>query len=316
VITLAQIEQEVARRLGPFQVLVADSSSPTISTTSFGVMPDLQTSLALDEVSNLFALRRGLHSDGTAVVMNPLDRQRRVAAVDSSKGSFEVDRPWQNPLDPSEVVEFHHLDPAQELRPVVLAGLRRLTVEDRFLLGPGFVYECDLTAAVPWLTSPTQVRNVQVGPSPGGWPGGWGGMIDLPFEVFMECGHVWLRVANGDMSPYYGGLYITATHAYYDLANGCPGGVPVNDGDTLDCDIDWAASMGHVEAWHLLPARMQAAAGAGWQASQSMAVAEATRQSWIHRPPTRDRFAFDRVEMWGFGGGWSDGARRPTVVNS
>lgn len=317
-ITLAQLELELARRVGPFKVLTADATSPTISTTTFGVMPYLQSSLELDEISNLFALRRGVHADGTPVAtINPLDRQRRVATVDASKGTFEVDRPWQNPLDPSEQVEFHHLDPEQELRPAALAGLRRCTVEDRFLLGPGFVYECDLTASVPWLTTTSQVRAVQVGPNPGGWPGTWGGAIDIPFETFMECGHVWIRVANGDMSPYYGGLYITALHSYVDLASGCPGTDPSLDTSTFACDLSWAAAMGHIEAWHTLSARMQAAAGAGWQSSQAMAAAEASRQAWLHRPPSRDRFGFDRVEMWGFGGsGWSDSARRPTVVNS
>lgn len=315
-ITLAEIEQEVASRVGPFKVLTADPTTPTISTTTYGVVPYLQSSLELDEVSGMFMLRRGVHADGTTLTINPLDRQRRVHAVDASKGTVEADRPWQNPLDPNEVVEFHHLDPGQELRPAVLAGLRRCTVEDRFLLGPGFIYECDLTAAVPWLTNPSQVRLCQAGPNPGGWPGAWGGMIDLPFVAFEECGHVWLRIANGDMSPYYGGIYVTALHSYADLANGCPGGTPAGDSDVLSCDLDWAAAMGHVEAWHRFTARLQAAAGAGWQSSQTQAATEATRQAWLNRPPTHDRFAFDRVEMWGFGKGWTDGNRRPTVVNA
>lgn len=315
--TLAAIEQEVAQRCGPYKSLTADGTTPTLSTTTFGVVPYLQSSLEIDELGGLYALRRGIHADGSLVAnFNPLDRQRRVQTVDNSRGSFEVDRPWQNPLDPREQVEFHHLDPEQELRPAVLAGLRRCTVEDRFLLGPGFIYEADLTAAVPWIVSPNQVRNCQIGPNAPGWPGIWGGMIDLPFEVFDECGHVWLRVANGDMSPYYGGIYITAMHSFGDLAGGCGGGPPVADTDTLSCDLDWAAAMGHIEAWHRLAARMQAAAGAGWQASQAMASAEATRQAWIHRPPTRDRYGFDRVEMWGFGRGRNDAYRRPTVVNS
>jgi hypothetical protein len=314
--TLAEIEQEVASRIGPFKALVADPTTPTISTTTFGVIPYLQTSIELDEVSGMYALRRGVHADGTTFTVNPLDRQRRVHAVDASKGTLEADRPWQNPLDPSEVVEFHHLAPAQELRPAVFAGLRRCTVEDRFLLGPGFVYEADLTAAVGWITTTQQVRNVQVGPYPGGWPSSWGGAIDLPFATFMECGHVWVRIANGDMSPYYGGLYITATHSYIDLAGGCPGGDPDDDDAAFSVDIDWVAAMAHAEAWHRFTARLQAAAGAGWQSSQTMAAAEATRQAWLHRPPTRDRFGFDRVEMWGLGGGWSDANRRPTVVNA
>jgi hypothetical protein len=314
--TLAAIEQEVARRVGPYKILTADATTPTISTTTFGVMPYMQSSLALDEFSGLYALRRGVHADGSAVAtLNPLDRTRRVLSVDSSKGVFEVDRPWQNPLDPVEVVEFHHLDPEQELRPAVLAGLRRCTAEDRFLLGPGFVYEADLTAAVPWLTTPNQVRLCQAGPNPGGWPGVWGGMIDLPFETFMECGHVWLRIANGDMSPYYGGLYITALHSFVDLAGGCPGGA-IEDAANFSCDLDWAAAMGHIEAWHLGPARLQAAAGVGWQSTQQMAANEASRQAWLHRPPSRDKYAFDRVEMWGFGQGRNDGSTRPTVVNS
>jgi hypothetical protein len=160
------------------------------------------------------------------------------------------------------------------------------------------------------------VKNVQVGPSPSGWPSTWGGVIDLPFAAFEECGHVWLRVGNGDMSPFYGGLYITATHSYVDLAGGCPGGDIVDEAG-FTCDLDWVAAMAHVEAWHRLAARLQAAAGAGWQATQAMAAQEATRQAWVHRPRTRDRYGFEMVTMWGLSGqGWNDGSRRPTVVNS
>lgn len=316
-ITLAQLEQEVARRIGPFKVLVADPSTPTISTTTFGVVPYLQTSLELDEVSNLFALRRGIRADGQVVTLNPLDRQRRVRSVDASKGTFEADRPWQDPLDPLEVIEFHHLDPEQELRPVILAGLRRCIVEDRFQIGPGYIYECDLTAVVPWLTDTNQVRDVQVGPYPSSWPGWWGGPRALPFEVFDECGHVWLRVSGaGDIAPFYGGLYVTALHNHGDIVNSCGGGPAAQDGDVLQCDVDWAAAMCHAEAWHLMPARLQAAAGAGWQATREQAAAEATRQAWVHRPPRRDRWSFSRTELWSMGGGMNDGARRPTVVNS
>jgi hypothetical protein len=319
--TLAQIEVATARRLGPFWYLAADPQSPTTATPSFVFVPSLQSTIDQDLVTNLYLLRRGVLTDGTPVVVPPNDRVRSIFSVDASNGRVQPDRPWQISPFPGEQFEVHHLHPDVELRPAVLAGLRRCFFEDRVQLDPGYYYEFDVTALLPYITDQQQVRRAQVGPWPSGWPGWWRGPLELPFAAFGDGAHVWLRISGSVYwGPFWGGVLLTLHRDHFSWVNGqdTPLG-PQSDNDVLACQIDWAAAAAHVEAWTRFPARLQAAAATGLQASKQEAAAELQHQGYLHRLPIYDPHQFDRMELWSLGGGnYSDATYRGArmVVNS
>jgi len=321
--TLAQIEQELARRVGPFDFLIADPQSPTTATASYVMIPALQSSLNQDLYTNLWLLRRGVLGDGTATpaAIPTYDRLRSVYVIDASNGRLQPDRPWQISPYPNEQFEVHHLNPDTQLRVAIQAGLRRCFFEHRVQLAAGYYYEFDVTNALPYVTDQTQIRRAQVGPWPSGWPGWWRGPLDLPFATYGDSGHVWIRISGSVYwGPFWGGILLTLHRNHFGWVNSTdtPNG-PWNDSDQLSCDMDWAVSAAHIEAWMRYPARMQAAAAGGLQATQQMAATEFQRQGALHRLPVYDLIQFDRMELWGLGGGnYRDATYRGArmVVNS
>jgi hypothetical protein len=285
VITLSQLEQEVARRTGPFFQAAQDNSTPTTSTTAAAYMPTLKTSALLGGPENLWLLRRGVLAGGapTPQPVIATDRVRMVQTFDSGAGRVVVDRNWSNPMQPGELADFCHLHPEQELRVATLAGLRRCFFSDRGRVTPNVNGSItDLTVTLPWLTSPQQVLRLQNGYDVRG-----GG--DKPFSSYSQAGHVLVTGAsNAD--------YVTVLRPVATWVNDTdtPGG-PTADGDTLAVDLDYAASAGHIEAWHLFPAHLFAAAAGNLQASQQMAAAEFTRQSLIWAPHAPAEIAFHQV---------------------
>lgn len=290
-ITLARLEQEVARRTGPFFQAAQDASVPTTSTTIAAYMPTLKTTALLGGPENLWLVRRGIHDDGTPVdppFNNSADAVRMVQAFDSSAGRVIVDRNWRYPMQPSELADFCHLHPDQELRPSVLAGLRRCFTTEviQALVTDGYG-NIDLTSQAFWITAPNQVLRAQYG-----W---YRPYTDAPFDTTMMSGHVMLTNTSGPYWP--SNIWVTALRPVWSLVNGvdAPDG-PTTDADELDVDLDYAASAGHIEAWHLYPSHMQAAAAGGLQATQQMAAREFTRQSMIWAPTGGSRrVAFNEV---------------------
>jgi hypothetical protein len=291
-ITLAQLEQETARRLGPFLLTAADPQVPNPSAPNWVIVPYLRSALDQDQVTNLWLLRRGVHADGTPVAgYDARDRARQVLSYDAQQGRVVPDRDWYLAPDPQEQLEFHHLDPEHELRVATLAGLRRCFFEDRFQLGAGVVCEADLTAALPWLDETCQVVRVQAGPP------NCGPLGDVPYSTFMECGHVWLRVGSAGCASAGGsGLLVTVRRAHSTWVNGADStSGPMADTDTLEVDLDYAASAAHIEAWHHFPARLYEAAAGNLQATQAMAATEFTRQARAHAPRRAGRVAFSTL---------------------
>jgi hypothetical protein len=284
--TLADIERATARRVGPYYQAFADRQVPTTANFEYVLVPSLRSTVEQDLVTNLWLLRRGVDVDGNPVSVDPNDRQRLVATYDPERGQVMVDRPWSVVPVPGEVIEFHHLNPAIELREVVRAGLRRCLFEDRYNLGVGYIYEADLTSALPWLDNLNMVKRVQVAPYPSGFGNG---PSSMPFVVFGECGHVWVRVNGSGGAPYYGGLLVTVHRPHFSWVNGADAvGGPTLDADTLNVDLEYAAAAAHIEAWHNLPAKLQAAAAGDLQATREQAALEFTRQSYVHRLPRHD----------------------------
>lgn len=156
-VTLAEIERETARRLGPFRVW--GCASGTANTV---VVLAVKSAIDLGGYTGLYLLRRGVKTDGTAVPgFVADDRVRMVKEYDPGTGELTVDRNYATPVVADEQVEAMHLHPEQELRPAVIAGLWRCYLEDRVEVGlSGIGAERNLTAALPWLTKRGQVRAV------------------------------------------------------------------------------------------------------------------------------------------------------------
>src|SRR5215471_12117179 len=113
-VTLAQIEQETARRVGPYWRYFTDRQMPNTAQFTFVNVPELRTNIDSDLVTNLWMLRRGETFDGgTLVTMDPEDRQRSVDVYDAQQGRVFPDRPWSVIPDAGEYFEFHHLSPDQ-----------------------------------------------------------------------------------------------------------------------------------------------------------------------------------------------------------
>ena len=291
-VQLAQIEQEVGRRTGPYIETFMDRQLPSTASSTFVFFPELRSTIDLDSVTNLWALRRGAIIDigyGSQAVDIPYaDRQRLVAEYDPARGQVFVDRPWGTSLPAAgEWFEFYHLNPSMELRKAVLAGLRRCFIQDQLQVAPTSQYGAiDLTVQCPWLTDGHQVQRVQYG---------WATAVaDAPFDTVTSGGHVYLTGTTGPYAPVT--LWLTALRPAWSWVNGADSTTgPSGDWDELEVDLDYAAAAAHIEAWHLFPARLQAAAAGGLAASQKDAASEFTRQSLIHFPSRQPQVAFKEV---------------------
>jgi hypothetical protein len=299
VITLAQLEQEAARRLGPYSRAFTDRQVPNTATFDFAYFPTMKSNIDQDGPTNLWLLRRGIDVNGNPVTFDVVDRQRQLSVWDPASGQVRADRSWGTPCAPGEYVEFHHLDPDQELRVAVLAGLRRCFFSDTVQAVPtDFWQGIDLTVQFPWLTAANQVLRCQYG-----WLGPCG---DAPFDTQMMQGHVVLTGTSGDYLP--ANIWVTAMRPHASWVNGADSDTgPTDDDDQLDVDLDYAASAAHIEAWHLFPARMTMAAAGGLQATQQMAAAEFTRQAAIWGPQRTRRIGFSSVFRLSQASTWVNG---------
>ena len=289
-VTLERLEQEIARRVGPYYSYFNDRQIPTTAGFEFAVCPELRSRIDLDNVTNLWLLRRGITLDGSSVPMDIADRQRLVSEYDPETGRVFADRPWQTIPVPGEILEFHHLDPEQQLRPALMAGLRRCYFEDMFQLQPTDLYGAiDVTAQLPWVTSGDQVLDARYG-----WLSPF---QDAPFDTYVQGGHVFLTGPHGAYWHFVPTVcWVNYSRPAWSKVNGAdaPDG-PQADADTLEVDLDYAVAAGHIEAWRLFPSRLQAAAAGGMQATQQMAANEFTRQAGINGPQRPRRFGFQSL---------------------
>ena len=262
---------------------------PTSSTTIAAYMPTLKTSAVLGGPENLWLLRRGLLSSGAATpsAIDPADRIRMVQTFDPGAGRVVVDRNWRNPMQPDELADFTHLHPQQELHQSVMAGLRRCYLQELVAATLTSQYgDIDLTYQYPWLTNPDQVTRCQYG-----WNKPW---ADTPFHAYMQQGHVLLGGTSGPYLP--ANLWVTALRPAWSWVNAADSTTgPTADSDVLSVDLDYAAAGGHIEAWHLFPSHLFAAAAGNLQATQEMAAREFTRQSMIWGPELNRRIGFSEV---------------------
>lgn len=213
-VSLAQIEQEVGARVGPY---LKDGCSATPSTGTLVYVDALKSSGNLGGLTDLWLLRRGKKTDGTSIVgFVSGDRQRLVKTYSSDDGYLEVDHAYTTAPVADEEIEVHLLDPRNQLRPAVLAGLRRCYVADRVTVAlAGAAAERDLTAALPWLTEPWQVLDLSwsLGSNP----------IFAPqavpfFRAFSQGGSVYVDSDAFDPFPYT--VYVSVLRPAWTKVNG------------------------------------------------------------------------------------------------
>jgi hypothetical protein len=186
------LEQELARRVGPFFL----DNAATGATTSTVTLPTLQSTLPLgDQWTGLYARRRGFISNDPTLTPNPAyvaaDAVRRIAGVNYVTGVVTVDRAWTSTPLLNETIELHYLDPLAQLHVAMLNGLQRCYFVDRAqVITTGAAAERDVTAVCPWITQTNQIYDVL-------WT--YPGLIYVPRPVpfwreFTQNGHVWLAV--------------------------------------------------------------------------------------------------------------------------
>jgi hypothetical protein len=334
--TLREIEQEVARRVGPFLLQTVTSMqqgepSGPVSTPTTIPVGAMRSSLDLGGMEDRFVLRRGrlasgdrlpLKDETRALPFDVGDRVRLVRRYSPVEGVLEVDRAYANPCHDGEEIELHHLDPQHELRPAVLAGLRRCWLVHRLELNTtvtGPMGRFDLTAFAPWITARDQVYDVTF---EGGAPmvnwraDGYQGGVTLqigewsPGKVFvfnrrpvasMVRPNPW-PVSSEDevlVSPIMtapiivGGEEADGWEFRTGNANEFWG-----DEDEFACQMDYAAGAGHIECWRSVRPRMALAAQTGLWAEQEEAAAEFTRVATVYFDKPRHQTALPMWPSW------------------
>lgn len=271
-ITLMALERLVARRIGPYRRI---STLATGSTTSAIYAPRLKSSLALGAYADQYVLRRGL-TWGDDLVNNFVadDRVRLASNYDSPTGIITLDRAYARAVIDAEAVEFHSLDPDEELRPAVLDGLGRCFFWDTVSIsvtGSG-VYNINLTAAVPWLTQVNQVRQVD---------------LSYPSQLLPPSRMSWWQPYRDgkDLKLYtkggaVGSVTVTALRPANSLVNGETSlAGPNDDLDVLYIDPDYAAWAGVLECWKTLSEMLTPLANAAMRPSRTDAANEFTKKS-------------------------------------
>lgn len=278
-VTLAEIERELAMRVGPYQEETAASG-----TTTTVVVDALTSTIDRATLEDLYLLRRGVDSAGDAVGgFVSTDRIRTIKTDTASTGTLEVDRAWTNAPVADEQIELHYLHPERELRAAALAGLKRCWFVDRAQVTlSGAAAERNLTTSVAWITDPEQVYRVE-----------WSYPNDLTppalvtwWKTFTKLGSVWI-VMEPDVYP--NNLLVTARRSHFTYVNAADSTTgPTADDDELLVDLDYAAAFGHAEAWRRFRPLLAAAARNGDRPSQAEVAVEATRlaMQWFN-PPRR-----------------------------
>ena len=272
-VTLAEIERHVAPRIGPYEELIA---LPTSTQTTLFVS-QLISSLDLGEYEDLYILRRGRFENGNFVSpFSDDDRERLVASYESATGGLNPDRDWTYAPVEGEMIELHVLKPSSELRKIVLQGLRRCYFWDTAVVSTTEAAltsgntRTNLTALVPWLTRPNQLRNIQFGTT-----------VGLPTKVlWWDADRQGANVNLSMLGLGAGSLYIHALRPHITYVNGeMSYRGPDDDDDILHVDLDYAAAAAHAAAWQLVPHRLFPISNVGMRISMEAAAAEFTRES-------------------------------------
>jgi hypothetical protein len=266
-VTLAEIERALGPKVGPYlrREVVSGSASTMVIT-------NLQSSIsAHSDIVDLYVLRRGITSTGAFVTgLSTDDRIRLVASLDTDAGSVAPDRNWATSPALGEMVEFHHLHPDDEMRFAVREGLKRCYLEDIATVTVETAdNDHDLTALLPWLTSPKQVREMRDSYGLKVWS-----------RVYGVGGHVWVNM--GSASTFQ---VVALRPAYSDVNEAVSLLGPDDDDDIIRVPLDYAVASAHVQAWEHFPSRLIDAARQGYQLTRQQAAQRFTkaRQRYVQQ---------------------------------
>lgn len=273
-ITLEEIEQAVARTVGPYIRVKATAGSTVARLAS----TRLKSSAPLGSYEDQFMLRRGRTFDTGAWLstFTKDDRVRLITTYDNATGFLNNDLQWTNAPDASagEAVEIMYLEPEFELRPAVLEGLKRCFFWDTITITPdiGAINKFNMTAAASWITQTSQVRQVassfsgsRYAPERTTW-----------FKPFRSGKDVWMWT-DGLMY----GIYTIDVLRPVDtlLNNELSVTGPNDDLDVLYVDKDYAKWAGILKLWETVPERIMPLTHEGLRPDQKAAAAEFTKHS-------------------------------------
>lgn len=274
-ITLMRIEQSVARRIGPYRKVTATLGSTILHLSS----TVLKSRVTLGSYEDQYMLRRGITESGALIPSyDPDNRVRLVALYEPENGYLYNDREWSNAPDINlkEMVEIMYLDPDTELRPNVQDGLKRCFFWDTLWLQQTETAGAwNLTAAAPWLVSPSQINQVSSGyansslrPMPEHW-----------WRIYRKGKDLYLWVGSMTASA---GLMLDVLRPAYSLVNeenSFTG--PNDDQDMVYVPLEYATWAGVIELWKNQPERLQPLIHEQLRADLKAAAAEFTKQSLI-----------------------------------
>lgn len=271
---LMDIESALARRLGPYFRRTVTTGSQNLVTIN-----GVKSTIDAGEFEDLYLLRRGFLANGQRIVgFDDDDRIRTIATYDHTNGTFAPDRTWAIAPVANEIVELMALHPEDELRYVVIEGLRRCFFLDAVTVA--FVtadVEQNVSSFLPWLTEPDLIKDVQYtynaslyGPTGVGW-----------FKPFRTGQDIYLRMGA---NPYPNSTRLTILRPAHTYVNGATSLVgPDDDEDIVAVDRNYATLAAHVEAWRNFPAKLMPIAQNGMAPSLKQVSNEFTLESFKHR---------------------------------
>ena len=280
--TLMAIERNVARRLGPYIRLTAETTNlaEETSTIDRAYTGRLKSTLHLRTYEDQYILRRGVNLQNLRIPQYDADdRVRIVAQYDTGHGLLYNDRVWKYVPDSAnaELIEILYLDPDLEMRPSVLDGLRRCFFWDQYVVSttePGYTQHINLSQAVPWIISPSQVK--EVGYS---YPSTRYRPTRLPWWRVTRSGKTLTLWTQGTTA---GNLSITALRPVHTLVNEELSLVGPNDDlDLVYVPMDYAVWACIVELWKNIPERLQPLIKEGLRTDLKAAAAEFTKKSLL-----------------------------------
>lgn len=260
--TLKEIEQNVARRIGPWDEHVVASG-----TTAAFIVNKLKRSVDLGGVEDMYILRRGFTTAGIRITgYNADDRVRSVAEYNYATGELQPDRTYNTAPAVNEKIELMSMDP-EHVAYAVQRGLERAMFFDTLNLTlSGMASERDISSLASWITLPAQIHMIEAGFSSALlYPGktGW-------LRLLARQGKVRARMA---LDPYPNQAVVHAWRPSNSLVNGSTSLIgPQDDTDYIHIPLALAAAAGHIEAWRYFPEEMANRAATGLRPSQEQAA--------------------------------------------
>lgn len=290
-VTLMDIEQKLARCVGPYRRY----KSGTLSAVESIHIPRLKSTIDTGGLlENMFVLRRGLMYDGSYISgFNENDRYRQVASMDHATGLVTVDEPYTIAPTNLEMIEFHYLDPEQELRIAVLDGLERCFFWDQAVATlTDATRETNLTTLFPQIDEVSQIRNVQFQQT----------SVNVPshnlawFQPYLRNGSVYLNTEwLGPSSLIID--YLRKVSSYVNGELSLTG--PNSDTDVLNVNLDYAVLSGWVQCWVQFTDRMISSAAQGSRLTPDMVSKMFTNRSqavYNSGPPDRALIRYDATD--------------------